>query len=123
MLVRILSKASCCHSENRPTRNAPHKPWSKSPCADKLFAVKNRKLALLGQQIRRLREEKNLSQEDFAGLADIDRAYFGGIERGERNVATLNLIKIADALNVELGRLFPPLSALRRTMKGERDGR
>jgi transcriptional regulator with XRE-family HTH domain len=85
--------------------------------------VKNRKLALLGQQIRHLREEKNLSQEEFAGLADIDRAYYGGIERGERNVAALNIIKIANALGVEVGKLFPPLSTLRRTMKGERDGR
>ena len=78
---------------------------------------------MLGQQIRRLREEKNLSQEEFAGLAGIDRAYYGGIERGERNVATINIIKIANALNVEVGELFPALSALRRTTKGERDGR
>jgi len=85
--------------------------------------VKNRKLALLGQQIRLLREEQNLSQEEFAGRADIDRAYYGGIERGERNVAAINIIKIADALGVEVGKLFPPLSALRRIMKGERDGR
>ncbi len=85
--------------------------------------VKNPKLALLGQQIRRLREEKRLSQEEFAGLADIDRAYYGGIERGERNVAAINIIKIADALGVEVGKLFPPVSALRRTRKGGRDGR
>ena len=78
---------------------------------------------MLGQQIRRLREEKNLSQEEFAGLAGIDRAYYGGIERGERNVAGINIIKIANALNVEVGELFPALSALRRTTKGERDGR
>jgi transcriptional regulator with XRE-family HTH domain len=84
--------------------------------------VKNPRLALVGQQIRRLREEKDLSQEEFAGLADIDRAYYGGIERGERNVAALNLIKIADALEMEVGRLFPPLSSLRRA-KGGRDGR
>jgi transcriptional regulator with XRE-family HTH domain len=83
------------------------------------MAVKNRKLALLGQEIRRLREEKNLSQEEFAGLADIDRAYYGGIERGERNVAAINIIKIADAFGVEVGRLFPPLSSFRRAMKGD----
>jgi transcriptional regulator with XRE-family HTH domain len=80
-------------------------------------------LALLGREIRRLREEKNMSQEEFAGLAGIDRAYYGGIERGERNVAAINIIKIADALEVEVGELFPPLSALRRTKKGGRDGR
>ena len=85
--------------------------------------VKNPKLTLLGQQLRRLREGKGLSQEEFAGLADIDRAYYGGIERGERNVAAINIIKIADALGVEVGKLFPPLSVLRRTKKGDRDGR
>ena len=85
--------------------------------------MKNPKLALLGQQIRRLREGKGLSQEEFAGLAGIDRAYYGGIERGERNVAALNLIKIADALKVDAGELFPPLSILCRAKKGGRDGR
>jgi transcriptional regulator with XRE-family HTH domain len=85
--------------------------------------VKNPKLVLLGRQIRRLREEQGLSQEEFAGLANIDRAYYGGIERGERNLAALNIIKIAEALKVEVGKLFPTLSALRRTMKGERDER
>jgi transcriptional regulator with XRE-family HTH domain len=93
------------------------------PCADKLLLVKSRELGLLGQQIRRLREAKNLSQEAFAGLAGIDRAYYGGIERGERNVAAINIIKIADALGVEVGRLFPSVSALRRIPKGGRDGR
>jgi hypothetical protein len=48
--------------------NAPHRPWIESPCDDKLPGVKNRKLALIGQEIRR-RKEKGLSQEEFAGLA------------------------------------------------------
>jgi transcriptional regulator with XRE-family HTH domain len=85
--------------------------------------MKNQKLAMLGQQIRRLREEKELSQEEFAGLANIDRAYYGGIERGERNVTAINLIKIADALDVEIGKLFPPLSALRHATKAERSSK
>ena len=85
--------------------------------------MKNPKLTSLGQQIRRLREEKGLSQEEFAGLADLDRAYYGGIERGERNVAALNLIKIAEALDVDVGDLFPPLSAIRHATKGGRHGR
>jgi transcriptional regulator with XRE-family HTH domain len=85
--------------------------------------VKNRKLTLLGQEIRRLREDRGLSQEEFAGLAGVDRAYFGGIERGERNVAALNLIKIAEALEVEVGDLFPRLSAIQSATKGSRNGR
>lgn len=76
--------------------------------------MKNKRLAALGQQIRRLRETRNISQEEFAARAGLDRAYYGGIERGERNVAALNLIKIAVALGSEVGELFPSLSALRR---------
>ena len=103
--------------------NAPHRPWTENVCTNTLLTVKDRKLVFLGEQIRRLREEKNISQEKLAELAGIDRAYFGGIERGERNVAAINIVKIADALGVEVGQLFPPLSVLRRTMRGERDGR
>ena len=76
--------------------------------------MKNKRLAALGQQIRRLRETRNISQEEFAAQAGLDRAYYGGIERGERNVAALNLIKIAVVLDSEVGELFPSLSALRR---------
>jgi len=71
-------------------------------------------LLALGRQIRRLREARKLSQEGFAAAAGLDRAYYGGIERGERNVAALNLIKIAAALEVGVGELFPRVQAMRR---------
>jgi transcriptional regulator with XRE-family HTH domain len=74
--------------------------------------VKNKRLLLVGRQIRKLREAKEISQEEFASLANLDRAYYGGIERGERNLATLNLIKIAVALDMEVGDLFPSLTEL-----------
>lgn len=61
----------------------------------------------LGQHIRDLRKAKGFSQEGFASEVGLDRAYYGGIERGERNVAALNLILIAKALGVEVGELFP----------------
>ena len=72
-------------------------------------------LVAVGSTIRRLREERGVSQEDFAALAGIDRSYYGGIERGERNVATVNLVRIAIALRVEVGNLFPPLEELLAT--------
>lgn len=56
---------------------------------------------------------KNLSQEAFADEVGLDRTYVGGIERGERNIATLNLIRIAIALNVEVGQLFPSIESLK----------
>ncbi|MCK4821830.1 helix-turn-helix transcriptional regulator [bacterium] len=74
--------------------------------------AKHPQLVALGQHIRQIREAKGFSQEDFAAKADLDRAYYGGVERGERNVAAMNLIQIASALGVEIGELFPPLKSL-----------
>lgn len=71
-------------------------------------------LVAVGRRIRELREDAGYSQEDFATQAGLDRAYYGGIERGERNVAALNLIVIATALGVEVGELFPPVRTLKR---------
>ena len=42
--------------------------------------------------------------------AGLDRAYYGRIERGEVNVAALNLLKIAEALKTEVGDFFPKIS-------------
>lgn len=75
--------------------------------------TKHNNLKKLGQQIRKIRVEQGYSQEDFAIEADLDRSYMGGIERGERNIAALNLIKIAKTLGVEVGELFPPIKQLK----------
>tara|TARA_R110000782_G_scaffold48146_1_gene105505 strand:+ start:6621 stop:6869 length:249 start_codon:yes stop_codon:yes gene_type:complete len=75
---------------------------------------KNPQLLALGEQIRKLREQAGYSQEAFASEAGLDRAYYGGVERGERNVATINLIQIATALNKEVGDLFPNMKILKK---------
>lgn len=59
---------------------------------------KDHQLRLLGQAIRARREALNISQEALADAAQMDRAHMGKIERGERNVTLLNLLKIASAL-------------------------
>ena len=56
----------------------------------------------VGFRIREVREEKRLSQEKLAGLADLHRAYIGQIERGEKNIGLRNLEKIAKALGVKV---------------------
>ena len=61
----------------------------------------------VGQQIRRVREVRGFSQENFAVMAGLGRAHYGGIERGEHNISALNLMRIAAALHVEVGELFP----------------
>ena len=63
-------------------------------------------LIKLGQKIRLIREQKGFSQESVALASGIDRSYFGGIERGEHNVALVNLEKIAIALDVKIKDLF-----------------
>lgn len=62
-------------------------------------------LVKLGKNIKRLRQSKNLSQEKLAELSDLHRTYVGGVERGERNISLLNLIRMAQALGVNLSEL------------------
>lgn len=59
-----------------------------------------------GKHVRQLRIERKLSQEKLAELAELHRNYVGGIERGERNVALLNIVKLARGLNVRTAKLF-----------------
>jgi transcriptional regulator with XRE-family HTH domain len=75
------------------------------------------RLALLGKRIREVRESRAVSQENFALEAGLARSYYSGIERGRRNVAALNLIRIAIALDCEVGDLFPKVKELRRRAK------
>jgi transcriptional regulator with XRE-family HTH domain len=60
----------------------------------------------LGEVIRAARKAKGISQEALAELAGIDRSYMGGIERGEHNLAIVNLLKITDALGVKASLLL-----------------
>ena len=67
----------------------------------------------VGEQIRAIREAKDYSQEGFANEEGFGRSYFGEVERGDRDVSMLNLIRIAQVLGVEVGDLFPPIQSLR----------
>jgi len=59
-----------------------------------------------GKKIKRLRQEKDFTQEYLGYLAKLDRTYIGGLERGERNITLSNIKKIADALEIPVIELF-----------------
>jgi transcriptional regulator with XRE-family HTH domain len=59
-----------------------------------------------GRALRRQREKLGVSQETFADMCQVDRSYIGGIERGERNVALVNIEKIAKTLRLTIAELF-----------------
>lgn len=64
---------------------------------------------LFGKALRALREERGYSQEELAERAGLHRNYVGGVERGERNVALENIVKLAQALSVKTRDLFGSL--------------
>lgn len=57
-------------------------------------------LVKLGLAIRAARNAKAISQEALADFAGIDRSHLGRIERGERNITVLNLLRIARSLDI-----------------------
>jgi transcriptional regulator with XRE-family HTH domain len=58
-------------------------------------------LRKIGEKIARNRRENDLTQEDLAGIAEIDRSYLSEIERGQKNLSVLALLKIAKALRIK----------------------
>lgn len=63
-------------------------------------------LEYFGKALRRLRQERGLSQETFAAQCGLDRTYVSSIERGKRNVALKNIATIASVLNISISKLF-----------------
>jgi transcriptional regulator with XRE-family HTH domain len=59
-----------------------------------------------GSHVRMLREKQGHTQEELAYLCDLDRSYIGGVERGERNMSLVNIIRLSNGLNINASALF-----------------
>ena len=79
--------------------------------------MKNPVLTQLGDQIRHYRRANGLSQEELADRAGLHRTYVGGVERGERNISILNLVRIAAALHVPVSQLTEDIDDLSQSAR------
>ncbi|WP_231648615.1 helix-turn-helix domain-containing protein [Saccharothrix sp. NRRL B-16348] len=78
-------------------------------------------LQAFGATVRQIREQSGLSQETLADRADLHRTYVSSIERGERNIGLINIVALAEALDVKPGLLLADLPVLRSYSKGENE--
>ena len=53
---------------------------------------------ILGRTVRRGRQGLHLTQESFAERCDLHRTYVGQVERGEKNVSFINILRFSNAL-------------------------
>ncbi len=60
----------------------------------------------IGNVIRKKRLELGLSQEDLAEECEVHRTYIGSIERGERNISLLNILRVSKALKIKASELL-----------------
>jgi transcriptional regulator with XRE-family HTH domain len=63
-------------------------------------------LRLVGQTIRELREERQLTQQALSELAGLDRTFVNGIENGQHSPTVVTLVRLAQALRVKPDLLF-----------------
>jgi transcriptional regulator with XRE-family HTH domain len=72
----------------------------------------NKALQTLGDRIREARKSTGLSQEELALQADIDRSFMGQVERGQRNISVLTLLRVARVLDINLGSMLDGLGGV-----------
>ena len=72
--------------------------------------VTKRAVEIVGARIRKMREDAGFSQEKFAQKIQIDRSYYGRIERGGQNISVTTICAIASGLGVSPAVLLADLT-------------
>ncbi len=63
-------------------------------------------LKVFGENLRKYRINRGISQEKFAEMCDLHRTYISDVERAQRSISLGNVQRIADALEIETYKLF-----------------
>ena len=74
-------------------------------------------LVNFGLAVRQFRKARGMTQEAFADACEIDRSYMGGVERGERNLALVNVARIVETLEMKPSEFFKALDATEEVAK------
>ncbi|HNV08673.1 MAG TPA: helix-turn-helix transcriptional regulator [Dokdonella sp.] len=61
---------------------------------------------LFGRRLAQMRRARGWSQETLSLESGVARSYLGGVERGQRNIALLNICRLAETLEVPVADLF-----------------
>ncbi|ARP98079.1 helix-turn-helix domain-containing protein [Pseudorhodoplanes sinuspersici] len=64
---------------------------------------------LVGENVRRIRQDRGLTQEQFADLSGFSQQYLSGLERGRRNPTVVTLFELATALKAQPVELLAPV--------------
>ncbi len=76
------------------------------------------RVRFFGLRVRYFRKLLGISQDDLAEKAGMHRTYIGAIERGERNVSLLNILRLVDALEISTKELFNENIDLEKNLNG-----
>lgn len=66
-----------------------------------------------GLTVKKIRNERNISQEKLAEITGLHRTYISEVERGNRNLSLINIDKISIALDLSISELFSIMEKLR----------
>ena len=85
--------------------------------------VKDEVDSKIGKNIRQVRKSRYLSRDELAAALGITNSHFGLIERGERGVTAVNLIKLLEFLDIPFDRLIADPDKPEKTMKAKQNAR
>lgn len=87
-------------------------PKGTTPSSKRRSGPPSELLCAVGRRVREIRQAKGISQDKLAYSIPLDRAHIGMIENGKRASTIPTLVKLAIALQCEVGDFFPPVKEL-----------